>query len=234
MRKKEENIRSSAQEMTREELTRTQVLNLSDFEQVTKYEKTTSKRPAIFLAILGIFCIVAGVSYNPIMNIVIEKITPPAPIISKRVLDASLTKTLNDTMTCRFVGDGTAFGVDITMDVNLSFYDGKLTSYTKTMDYVVALGKEKVGQQNVDAYYPIFKQFELLTIPGYQTTTVPLNNGFETKVLIDLKTLNPTQLTTEHNNFLITMAEFAYGDTKDLAYQKASIYGYTCENPSEK
>ena len=33
---KKENIKSSAQEMTREELTRTQVLNLSDFEQVAK------------------------------------------------------------------------------------------------------------------------------------------------------------------------------------------------------
>ena len=42
MRKKE-NIKSSAQEMTREELTRTQVLNLSDFEEVTKYEKLPGK-----------------------------------------------------------------------------------------------------------------------------------------------------------------------------------------------
>ena len=32
---KKENIKSSAQEMTREELTRTQVLNLSDFEPVS-------------------------------------------------------------------------------------------------------------------------------------------------------------------------------------------------------
>ena len=34
------------------------------------------------------------------------------------------------------------------------------------------------------------------------------------------------RLTTEHNNNLITKAEFAYGDTKDSAYQKASVYGY--------
>ena len=107
---KKENIKSSAQEMTREELTRTQVLNLSDFEQVAKYEKSTSKRPAIFLAILGVICIISGFSYTPIMNIVIEKITPPAPVISKRVTDSNLTKTLTDTMTCHFTNVGNATG----------------------------------------------------------------------------------------------------------------------------
>ncbi len=226
---KKENIKSSAQEMTREELTRTQVLNLSDFEQVAKYEKSTSKRPAIFLAILGVICIISGFSYTPIMNIVIEKITPPAPVISKRVTDSNLTKTLTDTMTCHFTNVGNATGVDITMDINLSFYDGKLNSYNKTMECIVALGKEKVGKQNINKYYPSFKALEPINIAGYKTTTTLLDNGFETKVNIDLKTLNPQQLTTEHNNNLITKAEFAYGDTKDSAYQKASVYGYICE-----
>jgi len=228
MRKKE-NIKSSAQEMTREELTRTQVLNLSDFEEVTKYEKSTSKRPAIFLAILGVICIISGFSYNPIMNIVIDKITPPAPVISRRVTDANLTKTLTDTMLCHFTDVGNAYGVDLTMDMTLSFYDGKLNSYNKTTEYVVALGKEKLGQPNVNTYYPIFKTLESINITGYKTSTKLLDNGFETKVNIDLKTLNQQQLTTEHNNNPITRVEFAYGDTKDLAYQKASVYGYICE-----
>ena len=60
MRKKREST-TNGEQMSKEELTRTQVLNLSDFEQVTKYEKSTSKRPAIFLAILGLFCIISGI-----------------------------------------------------------------------------------------------------------------------------------------------------------------------------
>ena len=48
MRKKQSN---NDQQMSREELTRTQVLNLSDFERVAKYEKSVSKKPAIFLCL---------------------------------------------------------------------------------------------------------------------------------------------------------------------------------------
>ena len=89
MRKKQSN---NDQQMSREELTRTQVLNLSDFERVAKYEKSVSKKPAIFLFALGMFCIIAGLSYNSIMSIVIDKITPPAPEVSKRVTEKNENK----------------------------------------------------------------------------------------------------------------------------------------------
>ena len=36
-----------SQEMTREELTKTQVLNLQELERVAKFERKTSKRPAV-------------------------------------------------------------------------------------------------------------------------------------------------------------------------------------------
>ena len=39
MRKKKNVVTNGIQEMTREELTRTQVLNLSDFEKVAEFEK---------------------------------------------------------------------------------------------------------------------------------------------------------------------------------------------------
>lgn len=52
--------------LAKEELTKTQVLNLSELERVANYEKRTSKKPAAILATLGVMCITLGLSYNNI------------------------------------------------------------------------------------------------------------------------------------------------------------------------
>ncbi len=230
MRKKQEST-TNGEQMSKEELTRTQVLNLSDFEQVTKYEKSTSKRPAIFLAILGLFCIMSGISYNPIMNIVIEKITPPKPTISKRIIDKSnISEVASETLTCHYAITDNNLGVELILDTNLVFYNNQLDSYTKTMDYVPILGKEKLGKTAVDTYYQVFKNFEAISIPGYTTKTTQIGNGFETQTTFDLKTLNPSLLTVEHKSYAVTNADFQYGDSKEATIQKAVAYGYnTCE-----
>lgn len=230
MRKKQESATNSEQ-MSKEELTRTQVLNLSDFEQVAKYEKSISKRPAIFLAALGLFCIISGASYNPIMNIVIDKITPPKPVISKRVIDKnSISKVATDTVTCHHVNTDNNLGIELILDTNLVFYNDKLDSYTKTGQYVTILGKEQVGKTAIDSNYQIFKNFEAISIPGYTTKTTQITNGFEIKTTYDLKTLNPSLLTTEHKRFAVTNADFQYGDSKEATIEKALAYGYnSCE-----
>ena len=56
-----------SQQMTREELTKTQVLNLQELERVAKFERKTSKRPAVLFAIAGILSLTLGLSYNNIM-----------------------------------------------------------------------------------------------------------------------------------------------------------------------
>ena len=49
--------RGVKQQMTPEELQRTQVLNFQDVEDLANFEKRTSKKPAIIIAILGIISI---------------------------------------------------------------------------------------------------------------------------------------------------------------------------------
>ena len=52
------------QQMTQEELQRTQVLNLQEVEKVAKFEKRTSKKPALFVAFLGILSITFGTTFG--------------------------------------------------------------------------------------------------------------------------------------------------------------------------
>ena len=51
----------------REELTKTQVLNLLELEKVAKYERQTSKKPALILGILGVLFLISGFVYNPLV-----------------------------------------------------------------------------------------------------------------------------------------------------------------------
>ena len=227
MRKKQS---SNNQQMSREELTRTQVLNLSDFERVVKYEKSVSKKPAIFLSVLGIFCIIAGLSYNSIMAFVIDKITPPAPQISKRITEnKDLIETKNDIVTCHYTSIDANAGTELILDLNLIFYNNILDTCVKNMSFVTSLGKETTGQPVVDYYYPIFKSFEEMTIPGYTSKTNLINNGFETKTTMDLKTVNVESLTDQHKAYPATTVDFIYGEDKETATQRAISYGYTCE-----
>lgn len=227
MRKKQTN---NNQQMSREELTRTQVLNLSDFERVTKYEKSISKKPAIFLAVLGVICIIAGLSYTPIMNIVIDKITPEPPKIAKKVTDSKpLTETKADTLACRYNSIDETSGTELIVDLNLTFYNETLDYCTKTMNYVTILGKENLGQKAINYHYPIFMSLEEIEIPGYTIKTTLLNNGFETKTTFDLKNINTELLTDYHKMYPVTNVDFAYGETKDEAIERATSYGYICE-----
>ena len=63
---------SKEEKLAKEELTRTQVLNLTELEQVANYEKKISKKPALVLAILGIMCITIGLSYNSVLSAFIK------------------------------------------------------------------------------------------------------------------------------------------------------------------
>lgn len=51
------------QQLSEEELQRTQVLNLEDFRSVARIEKIGSKKPAIIVAMIGVFSILLGTAF---------------------------------------------------------------------------------------------------------------------------------------------------------------------------
>ena len=55
-------------QVSQEELAKTQVLNLTDVQEIANYEKKTSKRPAALFAFAGILAITLGISYPNIMT----------------------------------------------------------------------------------------------------------------------------------------------------------------------
>ena len=72
MQNEQKNQNVQKQKMTEEELQRTQVLNFDTFKQVARYEKLSSKKPAMIFALLGVLAILIGGGY-PIVQSQMQK-----------------------------------------------------------------------------------------------------------------------------------------------------------------
>ena len=89
----------SSSEISREELTRTQVLNLQELERVAKFEKQTSKRPAVLFALAGVVAITMGIFYPNIMMAVDNIDSKP-----KTAYRVDLNKKYNETTFNEYLG----------------------------------------------------------------------------------------------------------------------------------
>ena len=69
----QQNQQVQTQQMTEEELQRTQVLNFDDFKQVARYEKISSKKPAIIVALIGVLALIFGGSYSVVQSQMAKK-----------------------------------------------------------------------------------------------------------------------------------------------------------------
>ena len=93
--------RKSKEEL--EELTRTQVLNLQELEKAAKFEKKTSRKPAYFLAILGVFSISLGLCYPSITNMLSSRGGEDREVVSEQRQETVEEETVNPlSLSCTF------------------------------------------------------------------------------------------------------------------------------------
>ena len=217
------------QRMMKEELTRTQVLNLTDLQKVAKYEKSISKRPAITLAILGLFMMLTGFSYNGIINFLTRVPSTLEENIYHKEVGEDEEEINTSTVKCSFISIGNHDGTDTSLNVTLNLVDGKLVNYNKVATFVPSFANEQLGLATIQSYLPVFQSLSMIVIPGYSLNVLPKGTGFETVVNIDLDNIDGTLLTDTHNGCAATNVEFALGDTKEMILTKATSYGYQCQ-----
>ncbi len=215
--------------LAKEELTRTQVLNLSELERVARYEKRVSKKPAIFLAVLGIMCITFGASYNSLTAFIDDAKNPQSATgIYQGREEEDYSKPI-ETLSCQYTNLGSVEGMDTTVNMTLIFNNGKLNSYTKVMSVKPTLGKEAFAVPNISNLFAAYQGFEILTIPGYKILSTLKDNGFETVVSLELKELDTTQLNIYHQSNVVTKAEFSLNDSKEDVLKTAKDLDYFCQ-----
>lgn len=212
------------QQLTKEELTRTQVLNLTDLEKVAKYEKKVSKKPAIVLAVMGMLCIFSGFTYMGIINAMNKELE----IGKSEVYRKEVPQEDNNKITCNYSQLSNADGTDMVVKMTLNLEDGKLQNYEKTMTVMPTVGNETVGMPTIQVLLPAYQAFEPMIIPGYTIKSLPEKTGFKTEVKIDLTKLDVTLLNAHQSN-VSTKVEFSLNDTKTMIMTKASSLGYLCQ-----
>ncbi len=225
-----------------EELTRTQVLNLQELERAANYEKKTSKKPAIVLAILGVFSISLGISYPGITNMLSSREIDDTPTVSESreeenteaTEDATTTNSL--TLNCSISQPNVAESTVVNTSYSFQFLEtGTLTNYVKTMDIAVS-APVAVTPASIVSLDTSLANLMQTPIVGYTLEKTPtassdpnIVDGYNAKLTVDLAQLNTSTLTPLHTTNSFANVEFSAADTKDVVLQRLVAAGYTCQ-----
>ena len=176
---------SSQQQMSDEELQRTQVLNFDDFKKIARYEKISSKKPAIIVALLGALFIIIGSGY-PIVQMQIEKSQQESTktTVQARKKDIVERKSLSCVNTQSFG----ITGLNESLKIDYNFENDMLKSFTKELTLTNTENIE-LSQKHVQDYINALQGY-LIQQDGYQVTVKQTDVGTITTTEVDYSTLN--------------------------------------------
>ena len=207
-------------ELTKEQLQQTQVLNFQEVQKTIHFEKKTSKKPAILIAIVGIICLLFGGTFQ-----IATALNPNPQNIQKRTVKNTITEK---TLSCLKVNDDNLDGTTTTYNIIYKFKNEKLVSATKEYDIKVIPGKEE-GKQTIEK--TVKKYEELLNeTPGYSIDTY-LNSDTEMKITvkIDYKKLDLTKLNEKQQSNIYTKVDYSKNATYETISEEALEKGFTIE-----
>lgn len=221
----------SSTEISREELTRTQVLNLQELESVAKYERQTSKRPAALFAFAGFFAITMGLLYPNIMTAV-DNIGAASHTSYRVELNDiydlnTTTPVATDKVTCTIAQPAQADGTDKTSTIELYFHEQKLQTYVKTMTVTPTAGNA-AGVTTTTSLYNNYAVYDAMAINGYTVATTAEGATTKVAITIDLQTLDKTQLTYDHVANSFTNVEYELNADQTAIQTALTATGYTC------
>ena len=229
--------KKSKQEL--EELTRTQVLNIQELENAAKYEKRTSKKPAVFFAVLGLLSISLGVSYPGIQSMMDDQSTKKDNVTEQRKeeeKEVSTASTIQNTLTCSINQMNEAEATTTVTNYTFNFSEtNTLASYEKTATISVTtpVSATPASIVSLDTSLANLKQ---TVIAGYTLETTPtasttpnVVDGYTAKLTVDFASFNPQTLTALHTSNVFANVEFSNQDTKDTITTRLTQQGFTCQ-----
>ena len=177
------------QQMSEEELQRTQVLNFDTFKQVARYEKISSKKPAIIVALLGVLAIVIGGAYPIVQSQMAKSNEKNKSTVQARKREV---KPIASELTCTQTTPSVANGLDQIITIKYNFIDNKLTSFTKELTLGVSTGST-TGPTALKEFINALQPF-LVQKDGYSVTAKKIDNGVVTTTNVDYKTVDINSL----------------------------------------
>ena len=225
MNQENNQVQKEIQQLTPEELQKTQVLNLQELEETIKFEKRTSKKPAIIVAIIGILSIAIGSSVYTINTLAAKK---EESMVQKKEVIEEKEEVKTTTLTCENIKLNREDGTDTILKVIYHFENDKIISFTKTYTMEQTKGNEK-GAETVEIYKKAYQPFLNPTI-GYQITLSPKGTtGMMITVNVDYKKLDMTTLNGIQKTNEATSVDYPKDSTKINIQTDMLSKGFTCK-----
>ena len=208
--------------MTPEELQKTQILNLNELEKTIRFEKITSKKPAIIIAVIGIFLLIFGTTFqiaaslsNKKSDVQNRKVEPNENIVETSL--SCVKTTLNNP-------DGT----DYTYNLDYYFENDKLSSIVGEYKYT-AIANNPNGEPAIKTKLDTYQKL-LSSTSGYQVSTSSTDTK-EVKVIvqIDYHSLDLTTIPQANQNDEITKVTYKRNTNLTTIKNDMLNSGYTCE-----
>lgn len=206
-------------ELTKEELQQTQVLNFQEVQKTIRFEKITSKKPAILVAILGIVSLLLGSSLQ------VATVLKSKPEVQKREVKPVIeVKNLECAKTTLNNPDKT----NTIYNITYKFENDKLVGFTKEYNVSAVLNQPE-GNKSIDNYINEYKEL-LNNSDGYKIDISSTSNTtISVKVVVDYKKLDLTKLNEKQQTKEFTKVEYkkntSYKDIRSDALEK----GFTVE-----
>ena len=202
-------------QVTPEELQKTLVLNLADFEETARIEKMTSKKPALIVALLGVFSIALGFSFPLVQSFTTRDKIDETKVENREEYEAKEEVVLSneETVICNFdrmIADGT----HVTSVANITFRNGGIVAFTRS----------SIQTTNT------LMQPLLVQIAGYEVTVKPTTEG-GTVIVADVNydKLDFTMFPQKNQTHYATSVDYAAGTPKEQVIPDMGTRGFVCE-----
>lgn len=212
------------QKISTEELAKTQVLNLDDVQKLAKYEKLISKKPALIVALIGVFSIIVGASAQTVVSL--SKANEPAPMPKVTNKVSTEKKDTVESVLCSqtTINEGAEISIKTTYDVE--YKDNKMVKYTKTTDVTPTNETSVNALTSIQNGQVAFKAMEAYSTTGYKLVVSNKETGYQVLVTIDPNKIDASTLAPEVTGNQFVSANISKDLTKDQV--KGLLQGYSC------
>jgi len=213
--------------LTKEELQKTQVLNLKEFSEAVRWEKLTSKKPAMIIAIIGAVFILFGTSFQITKSIRASRKSDVEPRYVPEQKPQEEPVQEKESLTCTSTTLNNADGTDVIYTIVYDFEKDKLVGFTKSYSVSVTPGSaegEATVQKGIAEIQPLVAK-----IDGYQLTLTPTTNGYVATTTANYLTLDLRRVSEAHQNHFLSKIDYPLDTNRDKINESMTSFGYKCE-----
>lgn len=213
--------------LSTEELAKTQVLNLDDVQKLAKYEKLVSKKPALIVALAGVFSIIVGVSAQTVVSLTDANQPKPMPSVNQKVQSRNGQE---NQLVCSKTEAQPAAEISIKTTYTVNYKNNNsMTTYTKAVDVTPTSTTSVNALTSIQNGMVAFKEFEKTSITGYTVVVSNKESGYEVLVTVDPNVLDQSQLSPVATSNAFVNPDVVKGSSKDQVKTGLTSKGYTCK-----